>query len=145
LRHGKSKKDIRIEGLLANPANRDLNCTLEFCVDTGASITVIPKKIAKKLKLVKAGAARIKLADGRIVTNDLAYVYLYIANEGLMVFAALTADEEALLGCDVMELLQFQVDIARRKVLKPIKRFKVVSMFIRVTGKRLCQILSNKH
>jgi len=137
-------KDIYIEGVLANPANRDLNCTLEFCVDTGASITVIPKKIARKLKLVKAGIAQIKFGDGQIVQRDLAYVYLYIAHEGLMVFAAIIEDGEALLGCDVMELLQFQVDIARRKVLKPVKRFQVVSMLIKVTGKRLCEILSNK-
>ena len=114
-------------------------------MDTGASITVIPKKIAKKLRLVKAGTAKIQLADGRIIENDLAYVYLYIANEGLMVFAAINnADESALLGCDVMELLQFQVDIARKKVLKPVRRFKVVSMLIRVTGRRLCEMLSKK-
>ena len=145
LRQSKGKKDIHIEGLLANPANRDLNCTLTFCVDTGASITVIPKKIAKKLRLVKAGTAKIQLADGRIIDNDLAYVYLYVAGEGLMVFAAINnADENALLGCDVMELLQFQVDIARKKVLKPVRRFKVVSMLIRVTGRRLCEMLSKK-
>jgi predicted aspartyl protease len=130
--------------VLANPANRDLNCTLEFCVDTGASITVIPRKIARKLKLVKSGTAQIKLGDGRIVQNDLAYVYLYLAHEGLMVFAAIIEDGEALLGCDVMELLEFQVDIARRKLLKPVKRFQVVSMLIKVTGKRLCEILSSK-
>lgn len=140
----KSKKDIRIEGLLANPHNRDLNCTLEFCVDTGANITAIPKKIARKLKLTKVGTARIQLGDGRMVTNDLACVYLYIAHEGLMVFAAIIDDGAAILGCDVMELLQFQVDVARRKVLKPIRRFQVISMIIKVTGKRLCEILSNK-
>lgn len=142
---GKGKKDIYVDGLLANPANRDLNCPLTFCVDTGASITVIPKKIAKKLKLVKAGTVKIQLGDGRIIENDLAYVYLYVANEGLMVFAAINnADEGALLGCDVMELLQFQIDVARRKVLKPLRRFKVVSMLVRVTGKRLCEMLSKK-
>jgi predicted aspartyl protease len=147
VRQSKEKKDIQIEGLLANPANRDLNCTLTFCVDTGASITVIPKKIAKKLRLVKDGTAKIQLGDGRIIENDLAYVYLYVAGEGLMVFAAITSsdeDENALLGCDVMELLQFQVDVARKKILKPVRRFKVVSMLIRVTGRRLCEMLSKK-
>jgi predicted aspartyl protease len=140
----KSKKEIRVEGLLANPANRDLNCTLEFCVDTGANITVIPKKIARKLKLAKVGAAKVQLADGRIVEYDLAYVYLYVANEGVMTYAAINQGDDALLGCDVMEILQFQIDVARRKILKPIKRFKVLSIFIKVTGKRLCEILSSK-
>jgi len=145
LKQSKSKKEIHIEGLLANPANHDLNCTVKFCVDTGASITVIPKKIAKKLKLAKAGSAQIQLGDGRIIQKDLAYIYLYIAHEGLMVFAAIVEDGTALLGCDVMELLQFQIDVARQKILKPIKRFKVISMALRVKGRRLCEILSNKH
>jgi len=140
-----NEKEVRIRGLLANPANRNLNCTLNFCVDTGASITVIPKKIAKKLKLVKAGTAKIQLADGRIIDNDLAYAYLYVAGEGLMVFAAInSSDQSALIGRDVMELLQFQVDVARKRILKPVHRFKVVSMLIRVTGRRLCEILSKK-
>jgi len=144
VRQSKIKKDIHIEGLVANPANRDLNCTLTFCVDTGASITVIPKKIAKKLRLVKKGIAKVQFGDGRIIENDLAYVYLYVAGEGVMLFAAIVEDADALLGCDVMELLQFQVDVARKKVLKPVRRFKIISMVIRVTGKRLCEILSKK-
>lgn len=145
VRQSKSKKEVHIEGVLANPSNRNLNCTVDFCVDTGASITVIPKKIAKKLRLKSAGKALIQLGDGRQIENDLAYVYLYVANEGLMLFAAINEDgTDALLGCDVMELLQFQIDIARKRVLKPVRRFKVVGMFLRVTGRRLCEILSNK-
>jgi clan AA aspartic protease len=140
----RSEKAVSIQGVLANPSNRDLNCTVEFCVDTGANITVIPRKIAKKLKLKKSGTAQIQLADGRVVENDLAYVYLYVADEGVMLFAAITEDGEPLLGTDVMELLQFQIDVGRRKILKPVKRLKVLSMFIRVTGRKLCKTLSKK-
>jgi aspartyl protease family protein len=132
----RSEKAVTIRGVLANPSNRDLSCTVEFCVDTGASITVIPRKIAKKLKLKMTGTVQIQLADARIIENDLAYVYLYLANEGVMFLAAVTEDGEALLGCDVMELLQFQVDIARRRVLKPVKRLKILSLFIKLMGNK---------
>ncbi len=141
----KQPRAIYVDGFLANPTNRDLNCNVEFCVDTGASITLIPERIAKKLKLKNTGVVRVQLADGRIVNHNVGYVYLYIAGEGLMLFAAITPDGDALLGCDVMELLQFQLDVARKKVLKPIRRFKTVSILLRVTGKRLCEILSKKH
>ena len=142
---GSSSKQVRIQGVLANPADRKLNCDIDLCVDTGATITVIPKKIAQKLKLKKAGNARVQLADGQIVEHDLVYVYLYIAGEGLTLFATVNPDGEALLGFDVMELLQFQVDVARRRILKPLKRFKVISMLLNFRRIRQSGISSKKH
>jgi len=144
LQQSKSKQEMRLEGILVNPANRDLNCTVDFCIDTGASITVIPRKIAKKLRLKMVGKIKACIADGKIVENDLAYIYLYVTGEGIMTYAAISEGSEALLGYDVMELLQFQIDVARKKVLKPVRRFKIVSMLLGVTGKRLSEILSNK-
>jgi predicted aspartyl protease len=138
-------KQVRIQGVLANPADRKLNCDIDMCVDTGASVTVIPRKIAQKLKLKKVGKAQIQLADGQIVEHDVVYVYLYIAGEGLTLFATVNPNGDALLGFDVMELLQFQVDVARRRVLKPLRRFKVLSMLLNFRGKRASEILSKKH
>jgi predicted aspartyl protease len=140
-----NEKEVRIKAVLANPLNHDLNCTLNFCVDTGATITVIPKRVSKRLRLKIVGKVKSKIAGDKIIENDLAYVYLYLTGEGLMTYAAITEGSEALLGCDVMEILQFQIDIARKKVLKPVRRFKVVSMFLKVTGRRLSEILSKKH
>jgi len=140
-----SNKEVRIRGVLANPKDRDLNCDVDLCVDTGASITVIPKKVARKLKLQKVGSAQVQLANGHIVEHDLVYVYLYLDGEGLTLYAAVNPDGDALLGCDVMALLQFQVDVARKRVLKPLKRFRVISMVLSLRGKRLCEILSSKH
>lgn len=141
----KSKRDVHLEGVVANPHNQALNCKLDFCVDTGATITVIPKRIAKRLRLKKIGTIKCRIGGGKIIENDMAYVYLYLTGEGLMVYAAITEGPEALLGVDVMELLQFQIDIARKKVFKPVRRFKVVSMFLKATGRRLSEILSSKH
>ncbi len=141
----RNEKEVRIKAVLANPMNRDLSCTLNFCVDTGATITVIPRRVSKRLKLKMVGKIKSKIAGGEIIENDLAYVYLYLTGEGLMTYAAITEGPEALLGCDVMEILQFQIDIAGKKVLKPVRRFKVISMFLKVTGRRLSEILSNKH
>jgi len=138
-------KEIRVRAVLANPNDRDLNCDIDLCVDTGASITVIPQKVAKKLKLQTVGNAQIQLANGHIVKHDLVYVYLYIDGEGLTLYAAVNPDGDALLGCDIMGLLQFQVDVARKRVFKSLKRFKVISMFFKLRGKRVSEILSNKH
>ncbi len=140
-----SDKQVRIQGILANPTNRKLNCDIDLCVDTGASVTVIPKKVAQKLKLKRAGKAKIQLADGQVVEHDVVYVYLYIAGEGLTLFATVNPDGDALLGFDVMELLQFQVDVARRRILKPLRRFKVLSMLLDFRRKRPSGIQSKRH
>ena len=142
---GDRKKEIRLEAVLVNPLNRHLNQPIDFLVDTGASITVIPKKIADKLKLKKCGEATIGLADGRTVKHDLAYVHIFIENHGITTFVTINPDGGALLGFDVMEMLQFQIDVANKRVLKPIRRVKAIKIFLRMEGKRACGILSNKH
>jgi len=107
-------------------------------------MTVIPRRVAKKLKLKIVGKVGAKIAGGKLLKFDMAYIYLYVTGEGLMVYAAITEGPEALLGCNIMELLQFQIDVAKKKILRPVRRFQVVSMLIKVTGKRLREILSNK-
>ncbi len=136
--------NVSITGLLANPSDRNQNCTLDFIVDTGANITLIPRRIANKLKLKTTGSVTAEIADGRIVKYEIAYVYLYLDGEGLMLHAAIADISLALLGCDVIGLLQFQIDVARKKLLKPVRMVRIVSMALKFTGRRLFEILSGK-
>ncbi len=136
--------NVSITGLLANPFDRNRNCTVDFMVDTGANITLIPRPIAEKLKLETTGFVTAEIANGKMVRYEIAYVYLYLDGEGLMLHAAIADTSLALLGCDVIGLLQFQIDVARKKILKPVRLLRVVSMMLKFKGRRLSEILSGK-
>jgi len=120
---------VWIQGVVANACNSELRENVNFLVDTGAGITVIPEEVAKKLKLRRMGEIDIVLADGSIIKAWLSYVYLYVAQEGILTLVTVGTDE-ALLGVDVMGLLNLQVDLARRKLLKPVKTLKIKKMVL---------------
>ncbi|MEM3581523.1 MAG: retropepsin-like aspartic protease [Candidatus Bathyarchaeia archaeon] len=119
------EKHVYIDALIANPLKPKLNVKARFLVDTGASGTVIPDEVAEKLQLAKVAAAKSKVAGGDVKIWPIYYVYLYVSGEGITVLAAGSPDKnEYLLGMDVMELLNFQLDLAGKKVLKPLKAFR---------------------
>jgi len=120
---------VWIQGVVANASNSELRENVSFLVDTGAGITVIPEEVAKKLKLRRMGEVNMVLADGSIVKAWLSYVYLYIAEEGILTLVTVCTDE-ALLGVDILGLLNLQVDLARKKLLKPVKTLKIKKMVL---------------
>jgi len=81
------------------------------------------------LKLRRMGEVNMVLADGSIVKAWLSYVYLYIAEEGILTLVTVCTDE-ALLGVDILGLLNLQVDLARKKLLKPVKTLKIKKMVL---------------
>ena len=123
------KRYIWIQGVVANASNAELREAVSFLVDTGAGITVIPEEVAKKLKLRRLGEIDIVLADGSVIKAWLGYVYIYVAEEGILTLVTVGTDE-ALLGVDVMGLLNLQVDLARKKLLKPVKTLKIKKMVL---------------
>ena len=120
---------VWIPGVVVNANNPDLREKIAFLVDTGAGVTAIPEEVAKRLKLRSWGEIGIRLADGNVVKAWLSYVYIYIAEEGILTLVTVGADE-ALLGVDIMGLLNLQVDMARKKLLKPVKRMKIEKIIL---------------
>ncbi len=118
---------VWVSALIANTLKpRDLHVEAQFLVDTGAGMSVIPQKVAEQLELKPLGKMLGTLAAGKTVTFPIYYVYLNVAGEGLVTLVAGSPrEDEFLLGADVLEVLEFQVDVARKRLLKPVKRLKV--------------------
>jgi len=118
---------VWVEALIANTLKpKELNAKASFLVDTGAGITVIPQKTAQALGLKPMGKMLGTLAAGKTVTFPIFYVYLNVAGEGIVTLAAGSPrEDEYLLGADVLEVLEFQVDVARKRLLKPVKSLHV--------------------
>jgi len=118
---------VWVSALIANTFKpKELNVEARFLVDTGAGMSVIPQKTAEKLELKPMGKMMGTLAAGKTVTFPIYYVYLNVAGEGLVTLVAGSPrEDEYLLGADVLEVLEFQVDIARKRLLKPVKRLRI--------------------
>jgi clan AA aspartic protease len=116
---------------LANPLDHELGGTVEFVVDTGASCIVIPLSLAKKLKLKTVGGGEGILADGTKVGCEMVWVYINVDGEGLVAIAMVIKDAQPLLGLDVIKMLQLQIDPARERLLKPLRRFKLIRFFFK--------------
>jgi len=127
LKQNKAEKVVWIQGYIANPKNPKLRSQTKFVVDTGASGCVISKKLAKQLKLEEVGRAEAELADGRVVSFPFAYVCITICEKPVITLVAISESDSAstLLGFDVMEVLELQIDVKNRKLLKPIKWLKI--------------------
>jgi clan AA aspartic protease len=127
LKQNKTDKVVSIDGYIANPKNPKLKAQTKFVVDTGASGCVVSKKLARQLKLEEVGRAQAELADGRIVNFPFAYVCITICEKPVITLVAVSDSDSAstLLGFDVMEILELQIDVKNRKLLKPIKWLKI--------------------
>lgn len=123
-----SEKTINIQATVFNPKEPQLNKDIALLVDTGADTCVIPKKIADELKVeYLRGNALAQVADGRVIKAKMAYIGIQIEGEIIItLFSVIDSDVEPLLGFDIMELLDFTIEVRRRRVKKTFRSFKIL-------------------
>jgi predicted aspartyl protease len=123
---------IRIPAVLQNPKHPELRKEIKLLVDTGATGCVIPESVADELDLkdLCVGEGTSELADGNVVPCLLVYVCLQIEKQHVITVASVpqnaAADGEAIMGFDVLDILEIQVDVAGRRLLRPVKHFRVL-------------------
>ena len=121
------EEQMSLDAVIANPTDLKNRLDVQFVVDTGASMTAITSEMAKSLGLKYVATAEVGLADGRVIKVNLAYAYLCIHGEHVFTLVGCGGCDVPLLGFDVMCLLQLQLDVANKKVLRPVRRrFKVL-------------------
>jgi predicted aspartyl protease len=125
---------MTLDAVIANPSDPRKRCDIRFVVDTGAGMTAITAEMAKSLGLKYVATAEVGLANGTVIKVNLAYAYLLIHGEHVFTLVGCGGCDVPLLGFDVMCLLQLQLDVANKKVLRPMRRrFKI----LRIVWKRM--------
>ena len=95
----------------------------EFLVDSGATYTVVPEQVLKKLGIKPAGKEEFSLADGRIISRKVgSALYEYEGTERAAPVLFGEKDDSLLLGTFTLEALGLTLDPLKRKLYKAILR-----------------------
>ncbi len=90
---------------------------VDFLVDSGATYTLLPQKVWKRLGLKPIDEMRFSLADGTVVTRQLSEVWLEYEGRGRTVQVILgKRGDEALLGALTLEALGLVLDPFKRQL-----------------------------
>ena len=109
-----------IEIEIGNIANPDKLETIEFLIDSGASISVAPETILKKLKIKPIREEKFILANGEIIRRMVGGAVFKYKNKTIcsdVIFGE--KDDHSLLGIITLEALGFALDPLKRE-LRPI-------------------------
>lgn len=95
----------------------------EFLVDSGATYTVVPEDILRKIGIKPAGEEQFSLADGRIISRKVgSALYEYEGTERAAPVLFGEKDDDLLLGAFTLEALGLTLDPLKRKLYKAILR-----------------------
>jgi len=91
---------------------------ISLLVDTGATLSWIPREILQKLGVTAFSRLPFSLADGRVLERDTTAVLLTIDGRKAPVPVAFgEPGEEAVLGATALEVLGFVVDPVEKKLI----------------------------
>ena len=101
---------VFVQVTISNPTDGALKSQVEALVDTGATVTVLPRSLADSLKLPITGRGRARTATGEIVL-DRGGAFIQINGEGALnpVLLSETIDR-VLVGVVTLETLSLTVD-----------------------------------
>ena len=91
---------------------------LSLLVDTGATLSWIPREVLEKLGAAPLSRLPFTLADGRELERDITQVLLTIDGRKAPVPVAFgETGEEAVLGATALEILGFVIDPVEKKLM----------------------------
>ncbi len=112
---------MRLHGVtakLANPQAPERSVEAQLLVDTGATLSWLPRELLRSLGVVAVSRSRFVLADGRRVEREIGAVLMTVDGRTLPIPAAFgEAGEEAVLGATALEGLGFAVDPVEKKLM----------------------------
>ena len=106
--------ETRVTVKLRGPAGA---ADVEMLVDTGATLTKVPRSIAKRLGVKPRQAVEVELADGRTIERDASEAELELDGQRWTVPLLIGNDgEEPLLGLTALETFRLKVNPVTQKL-----------------------------
>ena len=87
-------------------------------VDTGAFYSSLPRPLLESLGIARHDRAQFMLADGRIIENDLGYMWMLVGDKSVITLVIFAEPEsEPLLGAYTLEGLALTVDSLNERLV----------------------------
>ncbi len=116
-----------VKAVVWNPWDRTKRAEVELLVDTGATYSVLPSSLLKRLDIEPIRRVRLRLADGRTTEKPLGEIGIEIENIFVSATPVVFGEEGIyLLGSVTMEQLGVAPDPVERR-LKPIEALLMVA------------------
>lgn len=101
---------------VANPAIPLRTEAVSLLVDTGATLSWIPRQLLEKLGIKPTAKLEFQLADGRLLQRDAGAALFTIDGKSLSIPVAFAEPgEESVLGATALEALGFAADPVEKK------------------------------
>jgi clan AA aspartic protease len=115
---------------LTNPGAPDRTEEISLLVDTGATLSWIPRQVLQNLGAIVLSRLPFELADGRRLERDITTVLLTIDGRKASVPVAFgEGGEAAVLGATALESLGFLVDpIAQKLVARNLRMLRTMAL-----------------
>jgi len=105
---------LRVPVRIGNPADRSGVLEVELLVDTGATFTVVPSDLWRRLRLEAEFTRQLRTADGRALQRSQGLAYLEVDGHAGIVPVIEGADGDIpVLGVTSLEILGLAVDPVR--------------------------------
>ena len=103
---------------IANPSDPARRADVELLVDTGATLSWVPRAIIEQLGVPRLPRRQFLVADGRTVERDTAGAIVRIdGSEAIVTVVVAEPGDGHLLGATALESLGFGVDPIRRRLI----------------------------
>lgn len=112
------KRQFSVRVTIAHPTDSARSAEVDLLVDTGATLSWVPRQLLEQLGLPLLPRRTFRLADGRTVERETAGAMVRLnGNEANVTVVLAEPSDDHLLGATALESLGFAVDpIGRRLV-----------------------------
>lgn len=103
---------------IAHPSEPARSAEVELCVDTGATLSWVPREVIEKLAVPRLERRSFLLADGRTIERETAGTVVRL--DGTSANVTVVVDEPGdgnLLGATALETLGLDVDPVNRRLI----------------------------
>jgi clan AA aspartic protease len=106
---------VWVEAVIRNP-NTGRHATAKALVDTGATLTVLPRKIAEELQLPVIGRRRVTTAKGTTELDECVGIVEVMGRKAYVHMLASNDIDIVLIGATTLETLGLEVDPVTEKL-----------------------------